>query len=53
MKCPKDPIAEAWKQLHRIPLPSSLIRSQIQRAGEAAAACGKKGKGKHVLAVCA
>lgn len=53
MKQPKDPIAEAWKQLHRIPLPSPLVRSQIQRAGEATAAMGKKGNGKHVMAVCA
>lgn len=48
----KDPIAEAWKALHRTPLPKTLMLSEIQRAGQANAALGKKGKGRHLLAVC-
>lgn len=47
-----DPIAIAWALMHRVPLPRELERTAGQRAGEATAAEGKKGKGKHVLAVC-
>lgn len=52
MKHPQDPIAYAWAQLHRIPLPASLASTAIQRAGHANGALGKKGRGKHILAVC-
>jgi hypothetical protein len=48
-----DPIAHAWKSLQRIPLPAQLVLSEIQRAGHANGALGKKGKGKHLMAVCA
>ena len=48
-----DPIAYAWKSLQHIPLPTPLVLTEIQRAGHANAALGKKGKGKHVMAVCA
>lgn len=48
-----DPIAQAWKQLHRTALPRSLVLNEMQRAGQALAVLGKKGKGKHVMAVCA
>lgn len=52
MKRPLDPIAEAWKQSHKTPLPTSLQQNACQRAGAANGTLGKKGKGKHVLAVC-
>lgn len=48
-----DPIAIAWALLHKSALPQELKRTAGQRAGEATAAEGKKGKGKHVMAVCA
>lgn len=44
-----DPIAFAWKAQHRVPLPKPLQQSAGERAGLATGACGKKGKGKHVL----
>jgi hypothetical protein len=47
-----DPIAHAWKNLQRIPLPAPLVLTQSQRAGHANARLGKTGKGKHVMAVC-
>lgn len=52
MKQPIDPIAEAWKQLHREPLPLVLSRSPIVLAGEAQAAKNQKRRGKHTLPVC-
>lgn len=52
MKQPLDPIAYAWQQKHREPMPKQLQQSNAERAGVAAGASGKKGKGKHVLAVC-
>jgi hypothetical protein len=48
-----DPIAHAWKCLQRVPLPAPLVLTEIQRAGHANGALGKKGKGKHLMAVCA
>ena len=48
-----DPIAKAWKQSHKSPLPKPLVVNEMQRAGQALAVLGKKGKGKHVMAVCA
>lgn len=48
-----DPVAHAWKSLQRAPLPAQLVLTEIQRAGQASAALGKKGKGKHCMAVCA
>lgn len=52
MKRPVDPIAEAWKQSHKTPLPPQLQQANCQRAGYANAVKGKIGKGKHTLAVC-
>lgn len=52
MKQATDPIAYAWKLKHREPLPKRLEQTNSERAGLAAGALGKKGKGKHVLAVC-
>lgn len=49
---PKDPIAEAWKQLNKAPFPKVLEQSPIQLAGTAQAYAGKR-RGKHLLAVCA
>lgn len=47
-----DPIAIAWGQLHKSVLPKPLAQSNAERAGIAMAAEGRKGKGKHVMAVC-
>lgn len=51
MKPNVDPIAYAWRQKHPGPIPKKLEQTNSERAGLAAGAQGKKGKGKHVLSV--